>query len=160
MTLNHLLFSATESTFSLKIQNTNIIMQGKVLRGHLYLLIRIKANSSFPSSPWIVLLMLMGFISASRRRQVNDFSIHMLQFTQYLLWHVGQLNLWSPGPVFISVLDSNVLWADTPLGTFHLSNEKQVRRNEVSEDTWKSLSGENIKKKWVINAYIFLSCIF
>ena len=119
MTLNHVVFSATESPFSFKIQNSHITIQGEALRGRLYLFIGTKANFSFPSSPWIVLLMLMGFISASWEEAGEWFSIHMLQFTPYLLWQEGQQKLWSPGPVFISVLDSSVLWADTTWGIFH-----------------------------------------
>lgn len=93
MTLHHVVFSAFESTFLYKIQNTHITIQGEALRGHFYLFIRTKANSFFPSSPRILLLMLMGFISASWEEAGEWFSIHMLQFTQYLLQHVGQLKL-------------------------------------------------------------------
>lgn len=49
-TLSHLVLFATEY-FPFKIQGANITMDGKVLRGHFYIFVRIKTNSSFPSSP-------------------------------------------------------------------------------------------------------------
>lgn len=133
-------FSATESPFSFKILNSHTTMHGEALRGRLYLFIGTKANFSFPSSLLNCPLMLMGFIWASWEEAGEWFSIHMLQFTQYLLG--GSAETLKPRASFYLCP-----WLKCSLGWHYLRYissqiERQGNeRNEVSEDI--SLSDVN-----------------
>lgn len=131
----YLVFSATESTFSFKTQNTNIFMQAKALKA-CYLFIRIKKQFLFLkftlNCPFDGNGVHLGQMGGGRWIIFNTYaSLHTISSTA-----CGSAETLKPKASFRI---SPPLWCSLGwrfLRNISLSNDRQVRRNEVSKDTW------------------------